>query len=111
MIRAALYVILFFPLIWFGCLFGWRFYVATGSWWERFLAAGKESATMAWAQLVIIGTTLMNAIGAIATVVADPDTAQKIKDSLPSEYVAGALVAIMLLTMLARLRSLTKDDD
>jgi hypothetical protein len=108
MIRNIITAILLAPMFWFAFLFARAYITSTKytSWWDRFLSAGKDSASIAWAQLVILATTLVNTGGAIAVyMTSDPTLADKIQAALPSQYVAAFVVFIMVVTIFARLRT------
>jgi len=54
-----------------GFLFVRAYTTTTGSWWQRTLSAGKSSATIVWAQLLIMSTGFINAFADIMSQV-DP---------------------------------------
>jgi len=88
-----------------GFLFVRAYTTTTGSWWQRTLSAGKSSATIVWAQLLIMSTGFINAFADIMSQV-DPSAADQIKSVLQPQYVAAFTVLILLGTIAARLRTL-----
>jgi len=82
----------------------------TGTWWERAILASKHSATILWSRLVIVATGLINIIANIAGVI-DSGTVEQVKLNIPAEYVAAFVIAIMIITIIARLRTLSGPAD
>lgn len=78
---------------------------AKGTVWERSLEASRDSAVVLWSRLVIVGTVFVNGVAYIASAL-DTGTVEQIKLYLPAEYVAGFIVAVMVVTIVARLRTL-----
>jgi hypothetical protein len=108
MIALILNLFLLAVLIWVGVGFTKAYRAATGTRGERALAAAKGSWTILWAQLVIISTGLINVIAMVGGVV-DPGAVEQIRSMLSPQYGAALLVGVMLITVVARLRSLGKD--
>lgn len=85
-----------------------RLYLQTpGSVWDRALAAGKGSATILLQRFVALVTAIASALAFMATnYLDDPSLATAIQSALKPEYVGGAMLAIALLTIWARKRTL-----
>jgi hypothetical protein len=79
---------------------------AAGSAWQRILAAGKASATIAWARFTVIVAAFVNSLVWLADVVNAPMVASAIQTYLKPSVVAGIMVAVALITELARRRTL-----
>jgi hypothetical protein len=79
---------------------------AAGSVWQRVLAAGKASATIAWARFTVIVAALANSLVWLADVVNAPTVATAIETYLKPSVVAGIMVTVALITEMARRRTL-----
>jgi|SRR5271166_2261443 len=79
---------------------------AAGSVWARILAAGKASATIAWARFTVIVAAFANSLVWLADVVNAPTVATAIQTYLKPSVVAGIMVTVALITELARRRTL-----
>ncbi len=98
-------ILLLAVFCWLGVNF-WRGYAAAqGTRWQRILAASKSSATIAWAQLVILATALINSAAFLSDFLS-AGAGEQIKTMIPAEYVAAFVVFTMAVSILARLRSL-----
>ena len=78
---------------------------AQGTMWERALEASRDSATILWSKLLIVGSVFVNGVAYLASAL-DAGTVEQIKVYLPVEYVTGFLVLVAIVTIVARLRSL-----
>lgn len=109
MIHAILTLAFFFPFVWYGILFVIDYRKETGTTvFGRSIAAIKASWVVMWMQLLVGATGLLNLTGEIAdAVTSDPNVGNTIQQ-LPAQYVAIGGLAIFLLTIVARLRSLGK---
>lgn len=81
---------------------------AQGTTWERALEASRDSAVILGSKLVIVGTVFVNGVVYLAQAL-DTGTVEQIKVYLPAEYVAGFIVVVMIITIIARLRSMFND--
>jgi hypothetical protein len=79
---------------------------AVGSVWQRTLAAGKQSATIVWARLVVIITAGISGLAWLADFVNQPGVSAAITTYLKPNVVAGIMVAVAVITELARRRTL-----
>jgi hypothetical protein len=79
---------------------------AAGSVWSRLLAAGKSSATIVWARFTVIVTTGVNGLVWIADLLNAPQVAAAITTYMKPSVVAGIMVAVALITEVARRRTL-----
>lgn len=93
---------------WIVWTFSREYKEAKGTIWERALEASRDSATILWSKLVIVATVFVNGVAYLASAM-DSGTVEQIKLYLPAEYVAGFIVAVMLITIIARLRSMFND--
>lgn len=92
---------------WVGGTFYKSFSKTSGTMFERIWAAAQDSATILWAQIIILATGLVTGLAAIADAV-DPSLAEQIKANIPPKYVAGFVMFTMIVTIAARLRTLGK---
>lgn len=83
------------------------FIKTSGSVKDRIWAAAKESATILWSQAVILAVGALDAAQVVGNML-DAGFGDKIVSALPANYTAAALMVIMAITVLARLRSLGK---
>lgn len=82
-----------------------NFILADGSWYKRAWVAARNSAVLLWSYLVILATGVISAIAGLADIV-DPGVEARIRDALPPNFMAGFIIAMMLVTVAARLRSM-----
>jgi hypothetical protein len=85
----------------------WR--KAEGSLWDRLVAAGKGSATILWARFTIIVGALADLLVEVADWLNAPGVADGIKMVLQPEYVGAFIVAVALISEVARRRTLGKE--
>lgn len=90
----------------FVYLFVRGFRDATGTLWERLLGAAKGSASILWAYVLGAAGAILAFAAKVAMFVNLPEVAQFIQVSVPVEYVGGALIAIAVINVLSRLRTL-----
>lgn len=88
---------------------GSGFRAATGTVWERLLAAAQGSATILWARFSML-------VGALATVLVEaadwlnaPGVADGIKAVMQPSYVAFFIIAMAVMSELARRRTLNPE--
>jgi hypothetical protein len=91
-----------------GVTFVREYREAKGTVLERALEASRDSATLLWSKLVIMGAVFVNGVAYLANAL-DVGTVEQVKVYLPAEYVAGFLVAVSVVTIVARLRSMGRD--
>lgn len=77
--------------------------------WERIKAWFKHSATILWARIVGLGGFVFAALDATANLFELPGIRENIQLLLDPKYVPYYIIAIALVTELARRRTLTKD--
>jgi hypothetical protein len=80
----------------------------TGSFWQRTLKAGKDSATIVWAKVVLIVGGLVAVLDKIATLVGDPSLATQIQQYVTPQLVSYVMMGIMAVNVWARFRTLGK---
>lgn len=78
--------------------------------WDRIKAACFRSATIAWGYIVATVGTAMQFVDGIGSALGDPNLKQQIADAFKSDPVmlGRILMAISIVTMIARARSLMK---
>lgn len=90
--------------------FGWRFAqtfrAAVGSPWERALAAAKDSATVLWQYVVAFAGVAIAWAAQAADYLNLPEVRGFIQQNLQPEYVGAAFMAIAVVSIVARLRTL-----
>lgn len=96
--------------VYFTVSFTRNYISATGNPWQRFLAAGRDSAVIAWNRLVAIGVSAVNSAVWVSDAINQTGAADKIQANLKPQYVAGFVVGIVLLTIVARFRTLIVHD-
>jgi len=88
----------------------WRFVqnyrAATGTRWERTLAAAKDSATVLWSYIVMAGGYLLTFTVNAADAFNLPDVRTWIQGHLTAEMFGIALVTVALVSFFARMRTL-----
>jgi hypothetical protein len=77
--------------------------------WERIKAWFKHSATILWARIVGLGGFVLAALDATANLFELPGIRENIQLLLDPKYVPYYIIAIALMTELARRRTLKKD--
>jgi hypothetical protein len=77
--------------------------------WERIKAWFKHSATILWARILGLGGFVFAALDATANLFELPGIRENIQLLLDPKYVPYYIIAIALVTELARRRTLTKD--
>lgn len=82
--------------------------IETGSFWQRTLKAGKDSATIVWAKVVLIVGGLVAVLDKIATLVGDPSLAAQIQQYVTPQLVSYVMMGIMAVNVWARFRTLGK---
>ena len=80
----------------------------TGSVWQRTLKAGKDSATIVWAKVVLVVGGLVAVLDKIATLAGDPSLATQIQQYVTPQIVSYVMMGIMAVNVWARLRTLGK---
>lgn len=82
--------------------FATRFKAATGSPWERALAAGKGTETILWSRFVAFVGSITALLVSAADYFNAPGVAAAIQQYLKPEYVAIGTIAVALITEWAR---------
>ncbi len=77
--------------------------------WERIKACCLNSLTIAWSYCLAFAGAAMQGLDSIADALGDPNLKDQISASIGDPRVAGrVLLGISVVTMIARLRSLSK---
>ena len=93
---------------WIGFTFVHAWVVESGSCWQRTLKAGKDSATIVWAKVVLVAGGLVAVLDRVATLVGDPSLVAQIQQYATPQIVSYVVIAIMFVNVWARLRTLGK---
>jgi len=93
---------------WIAFTFAHAWIVETGSFWQSTLKAGRDSATIVWAKLVIMAGGLVAVLDKIADLAGDPTLTAQIQQYATPQMVGYVTIAIMLVNVWARLRTLGK---
>lgn len=94
----------------FTASFTYNFVKEPGSIWQRFLAAGRDSAVIAWNRLVVIGVSAVNSAAWLSDALGQTGAADVIQSHLKPTYVAAFAVGVALLSIAARFRTLLQHD-
>jgi len=94
-------------LCWVIYSYASAFLKSSGNVFARIWVAAKSSATILWAQVVILVTGGIDALQVVGNLL-EAGFGDKIVAALPQNYTAAALIVIMGITVIARLRSLSK---
>lgn len=79
--------------------------------WEKIKVWFKHSATILWARLVGLGGLVFAVLGSIADVFELPGIRESIQALLDPRHMPYYIIALALVTELARRRTLNKDAD
>lgn len=79
---------------------------ATGTVWQRLLQTGKNSITILWQRFVILVTGLSGGLVYLADYLNAPGVSDAIKAVIQPQYVAGFVIAVAIISELARRRTL-----
>jgi hypothetical protein len=93
---------------WIGFTFVHAWITETGSFWQRTLKAGKDSATIVWAKVVLVVGGLVAVLDKIANLFGDPSLATQIQQYVTPQIVSYVMMGIMFVNVWARLRTLNK---
>ncbi len=90
---------------------GWNVYsqyrVATGSTFQRLLAAARNSATLLWGKFVVFVSLIVGNLDTIATQLGAPEVSTFINTYIGNpKIIAAIMLGISLTSMAARLRTL-----
>jgi len=78
----------------------------TGSVWERVLGTANDSATILWSKLVAAIGALVAGLDFVADYLDAPDVKSTLQGMVNPKYVGGFVLAVALVTIAARMRSL-----
>jgi len=106
MIHLAVTLALLATVAYFAVTMALAYRSASGTTWARLIAAAKGSATILWARFVAAITMLATAGVELATTLDAPSVAQAIQSFVQPQYVSAALVAVAVISELARKRTL-----
>ena len=93
---------------WIVFTFAHAWVTETGSFWQRTLKAGKDSATIVWAKVVLIAGGLVAVLDKIASLAGDPSLATQIQQYVTPQLVSYVMMGIMAVNVWARFRTLGK---
>ena len=99
--------------IFFGSLLAYIAYVVFSAWknqtgtvWQRILGTANESATILWAKFVAAIAIIVGGMDYIADIIGAPEVKDAIQGVMNPKYVAGFLVAVALITVISRKRTM-----
>lgn len=95
-------------ICWIVCTFVHAWITETGSLRQRTLKAGKDSATIVWAKVVLVAGGLVAVLDKIATLTGDPSLTTQIQQYLTPQIVSYVMMGIMAVNVWARFRTLNK---
>jgi hypothetical protein len=104
----GLLVLTLFMIGWIAFTFVHAWVTATGSFWQRTLTAGKDSATIVWAKVVLVAGGFVAVLDKAATLAGDPSLATQIQQYVTPQIVSYVMIGIMFVNVWARLRTLSK---
>ena len=93
---------------WIVFTFAHAWITEAGSFWQRTLKAGKDSATIVWAKVVLVVGGLIALLDKIAILAGDPSLATQIQQYVTPQMVGYVMMGIMFVNVWARLRTLNK---
>ncbi|MGA2058079.1 MAG: hypothetical protein ABSG88_22585 [Bradyrhizobium sp.] len=93
---------------WIVFTFAHAWVTETGSFWQRTLKAGKDSATIVWAKVVLIAGGLVAVRDKIASLAGDPSLDTQIQQYVTPQLVSYVMMGIMAVNVWARFRTLGK---
>lgn len=93
---------------WIAFTFVRAWTVETGSFWQRTLKAGQQSATIVWAKLVMMVGGVVAVLDRLADLAGDQSLATQIQQYATPQLVGYIMIAIMFVNVWARLRTLGK---
>jgi hypothetical protein len=93
---------------WIAFTFVRAWMVETGSFWQRTLKAGQQSATIVWAKLVIMAGGFVAVLDRLADLAGDQSLAAQVQQYATPQVVGYVMIAIMFVNVWARLRTLGK---
>lgn len=109
MISIAISAVIFAPVVVLAALFVINYRAATGTWYQRAWAGTYQSATIAWAKIVIFSDAILSLIDKVAPALGSPtDTVAPLNGIAPQQVIAAAITGIMVITIVARARSILK---
>jgi hypothetical protein len=104
----GLLVITAFMIGWIAFTFAHAWITETGSFWQRTLKAGKDSATIVWAKVVLVAGGLVAVLDKVASLFGDPSLATQIQQYVTPQLVSYVMIGIMFVNVWARFRTLGK---
>lgn len=87
----------------------WKGYSAAagGSQWERWLAAGRHSASVLWANFITVVGALLAGVAGLADLAGAPGISTAIQQYMDPQWVGIGMIAIAVVIEVARRRTLT----
>lgn len=84
---------------------------ATGSTWQRILAAGDNSLTIVWQRLIVICSGLAGGAVTLADYLNAPGVGDAVKSALQPQYVLIFTIALAVISEFARRRNVSLTSD
>jgi hypothetical protein len=104
----GLFILTALLISWIVFTFVHAWVTETGSFWQRTLKAGKDSATIVWAKVVLIAGGLVAVLDKIASLAGDPSLAAQIQQYDTPQLVSYVMMGIMAVNVWSRFRTLGK---
>jgi hypothetical protein len=101
-------VVTLFVVGWIVFTFVHAWMTKAGSFWQRTLKAGQQSATIVWAKLVIMAGGIIAVLDKLADLAGDAALTAQIQQYATPQVVGYVMIAIMIVNVWARLRTLGK---
>jgi hypothetical protein len=89
------------------------FYAEADGFWAKTWAVCGRSATMAWSYLLLVGGTLLSQLDTVATLLGEPAFKEQFATLVHADPTAMGIftMAVSIVTMLSRLRSIGKAEE
>lgn len=106
MISFMIFLVIFATVAWLGYHVVKKYRENDGTFWERLLSGFRDSATLLVAGATYVGGALLNLIGQAAEALNAPEVVEIVRTQIPAEYAGYGLMALAVVVVIARLRSL-----
>jgi hypothetical protein len=104
----ALLIATLVVIAWVAWTFVHAWMTEKGSFIDRTLAAGKDSATIVWSKLVIIAGAMVAVLDKASQLFGDGSLTAQIQQYLTPQIVGYVMVGVMAINVWARVRTLGK---
>jgi len=94
--------------LWIIGTFTHAYLTETGTTWQRLLKAAQDSATILWSKFAIAVSMGVGGVVSIADTLGEPQIGAAVQKYLTPQIASGILVAAMVVSVMARKRTLGK---